>query len=142
MRLWSIHFKYLDSKGLVALWREALLAKKVLEGKTKGYKNHPQLERFRNSSNPISSINSYLEKIFEEAQKRNYKFDKSKIKNQRKKSTLKVTQGQLIYEFSHLKKKLKMRNKNKLKEVSSIKIPKENSFFKRINGNKESWEKN
>ena len=142
MRLWSIHPKYLDTKGLVALWREAILAKKVLEGKTKGYKNHPQLERFRESSNPISAINLYLNYIFEESLKRNYNFDKSKIKNQRKKSTLKVTQGQLIYEFSHLKKKLKMRNKNKLKEVSSIKIPKENSFFKRINGNKESWEKN
>ena len=69
MRLWSIHFKYLDSKGLVALWREAFLAKKVLEGKTKGYKNHPQLERFRNSSNPISSINSYLEKYLKRLKK-------------------------------------------------------------------------
>ena len=41
MKLWSIHPKYLDAKGLVALWREALLAQKVLDGKTEGYKNHP-----------------------------------------------------------------------------------------------------
>ena len=39
MRLWSIHPKYLDCKGLVALWREALLAKKVLRGKTRKYAN-------------------------------------------------------------------------------------------------------
>ena len=49
MRLWSVHPKYLDSKGLVALWREALLAKQVLEGGTKGYRNHPQLDRFKKS---------------------------------------------------------------------------------------------
>jgi hypothetical protein len=40
MRKWSIHPQYLDTKGLEALWREALLAKNVLEVKTKGYRNH------------------------------------------------------------------------------------------------------
>ena len=45
MRIWSLHPKYLDAKGIVALWRETLLAKHVLEGKTKGYKNH-SCERF------------------------------------------------------------------------------------------------
>ena len=53
MRLWSIHPKYLDTKGLLAVWREALLAKKVLENKTKGYKNHPQLERFKQQNDPL-----------------------------------------------------------------------------------------
>ena len=43
MRLWSLHPKYLDKLGLLGLWRESLLAQKVLLGKTKGYKNHPQL---------------------------------------------------------------------------------------------------
>jgi len=46
MRIWSLHPKYLDTKGLVALWRDALLARHVLQGKTTGYKNHPQLNRF------------------------------------------------------------------------------------------------
>jgi hypothetical protein len=41
MRLWSIHPEYLDAKGLVALWREALLAQNVLQCNTKGYKKHP-----------------------------------------------------------------------------------------------------
>lgn len=38
MRLWVSHPKYLDCKGLVALWRESLLARKVLKGKTKGWR--------------------------------------------------------------------------------------------------------
>src|SRR6476660_10497878 len=78
MRIWSIHPKYLDSKGLVALWRETLLAKNVLEGNTKGYKNHPQLNRFRESKRAIDCINQYLSEIHKEAEKRNYSFDKNK----------------------------------------------------------------
>ena len=50
MRLWSLHPKYLDIKGLVACWREGLLARKVLLDQTKGYKNHPQLIRFNRSN--------------------------------------------------------------------------------------------
>jgi len=79
MRLWSIHPKYLDSIGLVALWREGLLAKKVLQGKTKGYKNHPQLIRFKNTKNPILSIDAYLYFVLEEASQRGFNFDNSKL---------------------------------------------------------------
>jgi len=59
MRLWSLHPKYLDAQGLVALWHEALLAKAVLRNETKGYRNHLQLERFRASSMPLLTINSF-----------------------------------------------------------------------------------
>ncbi|MEM2345154.1 MAG: pyrimidine dimer DNA glycosylase/endonuclease V [Archaeoglobaceae archaeon] len=76
MRLWSLHPALLDPKGLVALWRETLLARKVLEGKTKGYRNHPQLQRFRNYSNPIVAINSYLYFVFLEANRRGYRFSR------------------------------------------------------------------
>jgi hypothetical protein len=41
---------YLDGRGLVALWREALLAQAVLRGRTRGYR-HPQLARFRSREN-------------------------------------------------------------------------------------------
>ena len=47
MRIWSLHPQYLDRQGLTAAWREGLLAQKVLTGTTKGYRNHPQLRRFR-----------------------------------------------------------------------------------------------
>ncbi len=83
MRLWSLHPKYLDSIGLVALWRESLLAKKVLENKTKGYNKHPQLIRFRNSKDSLIAINTFLYFIFQESLNRNFNFNKNKINNKK-----------------------------------------------------------
>lgn len=83
MRLWSIHPKYLDAKGLVALWREGLLAQNVLLGKTKGYQYHPQLIRFKKTTNPLGAIATYLIAIADEANLRRYAFDSSKINNNR-----------------------------------------------------------
>ena len=79
MRLWSLHPCYLDSVGLTACWRESLLAKKVLQNKTKGYKNHPQLYRFKEFSDPLKAIDIYLSEIYNEAKRRGYNYDKSKI---------------------------------------------------------------
>lgn len=140
MRLWSIHPKYLDRIGLVALWREALLAKKVLEGKTKGYINHPQLERFKKSYNPIKFINKYLENIYNEAKSRGYKFDKSKFKKINFNKKISVTSGQLKYEMEHLLKKIQKRSPNDIKRID--KNIKPNSIFRTISGEIESWEKN
>src|SRR6185503_20356424 len=98
MRIWSIHPQYLDAKGLVALWREALLAKHVLEGRTKGYKNHPQLIRFKNAADPQKAINQYLAIVFEEACARGYQFDRKKINWRFKPVTLFVTRGQINFE--------------------------------------------
>ncbi|WP_245747334.1 pyrimidine dimer DNA glycosylase/endonuclease V [Frateuria terrea] len=47
MHLWTPHPKHLDRQGLLALWREGLLARAVLRGQTRGYRQHPPLERFR-----------------------------------------------------------------------------------------------
>ena len=63
MRLWTLHPKYLDAQGLVALWREGLLARAVLRGMTKGYRHHPQLQRFRAHASPRAAINLYLEGV-------------------------------------------------------------------------------
>ena len=93
MRIWSLHPKYLDAKGLVALWRETLLAKNVLQGNTKGYKNHPQLFRFKSTVSPIDSINQYLAEVYEEALRRNYNFNRSKIDWQFTISKISVTTG-------------------------------------------------
>ena len=79
MRLWSLHPKYLDPQGLVALWREALLARAVLQGKTKGYKHHPQLRRFQESPSPRRYIAAYLKEVHAEATRRGYRFDGKKI---------------------------------------------------------------
>jgi hypothetical protein len=83
MRIWSIHPRYLDSKGLVALWREGLLAQKVLQGATKGYVNHPQLIRFRKTENPVGAVADYLRFVADEAESRGYRFDRGKIAENR-----------------------------------------------------------
>ena len=79
MRLWIIHPRYLDCKGLVALWREGLLARRVLEGKTKGYRHQPQLKIFKSVEDPIMLIDTYLSYVLEEADFRHYNFNKDKI---------------------------------------------------------------
>jgi Pyrimidine dimer DNA glycosylase len=140
MRLWSLHPKYLDAKGLVAVWRETLLAKHVLENKTKGYKNHPQLDRFKKTERPLDMINQYLSEIYKEASNRNYKFDRNKIDWKFKPGKITVTDGQLEYEIIHLLKKLKTRDPIKFKEVGSMKNHHTLKMFKVIQGGIESWE--
>jgi hypothetical protein len=140
MRLWSIHPKYLDSKGLVALWRESLLAKKVLSGKTKGYKNHPQLERFKAQKGPVKAVNAYLATIWDESCRRHYCFDKCKI-GTKSRTKIKVNSGQVEYEFKHLKAKLKKRDPKKHKELSKVKKISVNPTFSVKKGPVESWEK-
>ena len=120
MRIWSIHPRYLDTKGLVALWRETLLAKNVLENRTKGYRNHPQLSRFKMSDQPLDAINSYLKTVYDEALTRNYNFDKNKIGNINTNPALPVTEGQVRYEFKHLMSKLKIRDTERYKAFSKI----------------------
>lgn len=142
MRLWSIHPKYLDPAGLNACWREGLLAKHVLEGKTKGYTNHPQLERFKNTDNPLLYINAYLTSIYEEALSRGYSYNPEKIKIIKSDIKLSVTNSQVIYEKKHLDEKLKTRNPDYLEkenksDSNDILL---HPLFYIINGEIEKWE--
>ena len=143
MRLWSIHPKYLDQKGLVACWREALGAKVALEGRVQGYKNHPQLNRFKASKNPLAQINSYLFFLLQEAQNRNYKFDSSKIDFGRTtlSEKMNVTQGQVEFEIGHLFAKLKSREPNKLRRLKGLTEFDQHPLFNIVPGSIESWEK-
>src|SRR5262245_66662200 len=101
MRLWTLHPKYLDAKGLVALWREGLLAKKVLSGRTRGYRHHPQLVRFRSHRRPEAAIDAYLAAVYAEAGRRGYRFDAAKLDGLRLRQPIPETRGQLFYEWSH-----------------------------------------
>lgn len=141
MRLRSIHPKYLDQKWLVAVRREWLLAKKVLENQTKGYKNHPQLIRFRNHKNPVAAINSYLIEIHKESEKRKYSFDKSKLKMSDLQNKIPVTKWQIEYEFQHLSNKLKSRDLETYNKISRIKNIDINPIFYTISGEIEHREK-
>jgi len=141
MRLWSIHPKYLNSKGLVALWRESLLAKNVLEGKTKGYRNHPQLLRFKNAASSADAIHYYLEEIHKESAGRDYSFDRKKFTANLKPDKIPVTSEQISYEFMHLRQKLERRDPKKLKELLKVKKIDPHPLFTVIKGPLEEWEK-
>ena len=141
MRLWSLHPSYLDSKGLVALWREGLLAQKVLQGKTKGYRNHPQLERFKAHRNPKAAIATYLYGVYLEAKARDYSFDKTKLGKKRTTQKVAVTRGQLKYELEWLTSKLKARDPKHLKTLGVNRSVKAHPYFRIIAGKISSWEK-
>jgi hypothetical protein len=140
MRIWSLHPGYLDAKGLVALWRETLLAKHILEGKTKGYRNHPQLNRFKAAQHPIDCLNQYLTAVHEEAEKRGYHFDKSKINPDFRQSRLPVSKGQVEFEKNHLINKLKIRDIDKFNSFESCENFLCNPLFYLIEGEVEDWE--
>ncbi len=140
MRLWSIHPRYLDARGLVALWREGLLAQSVLLGNTRGYKNHPQLLRFKNTCNQVAAIATYLSSVADEAKRRGYHFDSRKIVNRRINNNLAVTDGQLDYEFQHLLKKLKKRDLDRYRKLKNVSAIEQHPLFDKVNGNVESWE--
>lgn len=140
MRIWSLHPKYLDAKGIVALWREALLAKHVLEGRTTGYKSHPQLDRFKTLKRPVEAINAYLTTVYEEAVRRGYRFDQTKIGRTSSKTRIPVQEGQLNYEFQHLLKKLRTRDPEKFKQLQKAAAVEANRLFDVVPGAVESWE--
>jgi hypothetical protein len=142
MRLWSLHPKYLDPKGLTAVWREALLAQKVLRGKTQGYRNHPQLMRFQECGKPVSAIGLYLWAVYDEAARRGYAFDARKIKSPRCVMRLPVKRGQIQFEWRHLLAKLRRRDRKKFLEIRAVSRPKPHPLFRVASGGIEDWERN
>ena len=141
MRLWSLHPKYLDPQGLVALWRVALLARAVLRGKTRGYRYHLQLERFRSRPAPVSSINAYLSALHSEATRRGYHFDKGKIGPVRKIQRIAVTSAQLEHEWQHLLAKLKARNVMQYMKCQALRMPQCHPLLYVRPGRIASWER-
>ena len=110
MRLWTLHPRYLDPKGLVALWREALLAQAVLADATRGYRHHPQLARFRAARRPLAAIGAYLEGVHREARARGYAFDAARIIERGARARLAASVGQMRLERRHLARKLEARH--------------------------------
>jgi len=141
MRLWTVHPRYLDPKGLVAAWREALLAQKVLVGATRGYRHHPQLARFQTQEDPLTTIGAFLSGIAVEARRRGYDFDQDKILRRRHCRRIRETNGQLLYEWDHLKAKLRVRAPQMEIEYRSVAIPEPHPLFRIVPGDVRDWEK-
>lgn len=141
MRLWSLHPRYLDAAGLVALWREGLLAQAVLAGRTRGYTQHPQLIRFRAHNDPCAAVSAYLHHVADEADRRGYSFDRSKLPAIAATESIELTDGQLLYEWTHLKRKLWTRDRGKHRELASLKRPRPHPSFVVVHGSVADWER-
>ena len=140
MRLWTVHPKYLDAQGLVALWREALLARQVLRGRTSGYRRHPQLMRFRSCASPRTAINRYLALVYAEAHSRGYAFDQSKLGRMGTGERILVTDGQLQYEWRWLLSKLQRRSPSIYRRHLEVSHPAAHALFRVTPGPIAEWE--
>lgn len=146
MRVWSLHPAYLDRQGLVACWRESLLAQAVLAGRTRGYRNHSQLVRFRATPEPVTTIGAYLAVLAAEATERGYRFDTTRVDRPAAVgdggvAPLPVTEGQVAFEWSHLMTKLAVRSPDRhvaLREVTDVRL---HPLFVRVPGPVEAWER-
>ncbi len=141
MRLWSLHPEHLDAKGLVALWREGLLAQKVLAGKTRGYRHHPQLERFRAARGPLAAIGGYLTHVAREAARRGYRFDARKIARAGRRARLAVTRGQIRFERGHLLAKLRRRDPARAAVFARLRKVAPHPSFRVVPGGVAPWER-
>ena len=141
MRLWSLHPKYLDPKGLVALWREALLAQAVLRGETRGYRSHPQLKRFRAQSSPLAFIAEYLRAVHAESIERGYRFDERKIPYRGTSERIEVTRGQVDFEWRHLHTKLEARAPQWREAYARVAAPSPHPLFLVVPGGIADWER-
>jgi Pyrimidine dimer DNA glycosylase len=141
LRLWTLHPRYLDAKGLVALWREGLLALAVLKGETRGYRHHPQLSRFRAHAAPRAAINTYLRAVAAEAAARGYAFNRRKLGPPRPGLKLETTRGQLEYEWRHLLAKLARRDPRLYRRWRGERVPRAHPLFRVVLGDVEPWER-
>lgn len=145
MRIWSLHPRHLDQKGLVACWRETLLAQKVLQGGTTGYRNHPQLLRFQAHADPLAAIAGYLSGLLDESRARGYRFDATRIGVETGDVALiPVTTGQLAYELGHLRTKLEGRAPERvpvLPTAEALGAGDVHPLFRVVPGPVEEWER-
>jgi Pyrimidine dimer DNA glycosylase len=142
LRLWTVHPRHLDAAGLVAVWREALLAQAVLRGRTRGYRNHPQLARFRALEDPVAGIAAYLRGIHEEASSRGYSFDAARIaRRSLLRRRIAETRGQLLYEWTHLAAKLRRRSPAWYAAHHCGLTPSPHPLFRIVPGKIRPWER-
>lgn len=141
MRIWTVHPSYLDPQGLVALWREALLARAVLRNQTSGYRHHPQLIRFRSHPAPRSAINAYLGAVLDESRSRGYSFDARKVGPVRRRVLIETSAGQLAHEWRHLLAKLELRTPTLFRQWQDLTSPQAHPLFRITAGPVERWER-
>jgi hypothetical protein len=151
MRIWSLHPRYLDRQGLTACWREALLAQAVLAGRTRGYRQHSQLVRFRAQPDAVAAVGAYLGGVASEAAQRGYRFDVGRIDRPEQPGgaapsdalvpRVRVTDGQVAHEWAHLAAKLAVRSPERAAAQAAVTAPEVHPLFVVVPGPVEDWER-
>lgn len=141
MRLWTLHPRYLDAPGLTALWRESLLARAVIAGRTRGYTRHPQLLRFQQQPDPLAAVEKYLHVVHAQSLARGYRFDAGKLGAHVAVAPIPATRGQLAHEWQHLLAKLRTRSPAVFAEWQAVAKPEANPVFELVAGPIEAWER-
>lgn len=116
------------------------MAQKVLQGQTRGYQKHPQLQRFKDYPHPLHPIAFYLQGVYLEANRRGYSFKGEKIGPIRG-GQLPVKRGQILFEYHWLRKKLKDRSPlfyDRLPDFQGLLV---HPLFYVVEGGREEWEK-
>ncbi|WP_420905799.1 pyrimidine dimer DNA glycosylase/endonuclease V [Candidatus Magnetaquiglobus chichijimensis] len=141
MRIWTLHPRHLDPQGVVALWRETLLAQKVLQGLTRGYTRHPQLWRFREQDEPVGAVSAYLWEVHREATRRGYRFDADRIAATPWSGRIEATTGQLLHEWRHLLGKTALRSPAHHATLLTLPRPEPHPLFTLVAGDVAVWER-
>jgi|SRR5688572_647899 len=113
-----------------------------MNGKTKGYNHHPQLDRFKLHATPTLAVNVYLLGIHREAEKRGFVFDSGKIgRVEDEVDQIPVSTGQVEYEWDHLMAKLAARSPAAYEKLYSLRSPECHPMFYLCSGGIEDWER-
>ena len=141
MRLWTLHPKYLDAKGLVAAWREALLAQAVLRDRNDWLPKPSSTDPVP----PLTLTGSKYRVLSSRAACRgkpawvSVRPRKDRLPRGGR-SRLKATLGQLGYEWKHLRAKLAIRDKAWLASLGRVARPDAHPTFRVVPGDVEDWE--
>jgi hypothetical protein len=73
--------------------------------------------------------------------RRGYRLEANKINERRSQSLITETSGQLLYEWQHLKKKLRLRGTSASSELAKVKKPHPHPLFKIVAGQVRNWER-
>ena len=114
----------------------------MLLGRTRGYKHHPQLQRFRGAADPVAFIAGYLRVVAEEAASRGYAFDAARIVvTSSPVRPIAETKGQLLYEWEHLGRKLARRSPEWYRDRVTGARPSAHPLFRIVAGGVRDWER-
>ena len=84
---------------------------------------------------------AFLTGIAEEAERRDYRFDISKISGPKLNGQIEETTGQLLYEWAHLGAKLQTRAPEVFRQFRKVITPDPHPLFRIVPGKIRDWER-